>query len=308
MDIKELKNKIETNSLGNDLMIWKIPDHKVWGLNTDESSWFIARQYIRQIAKNKNLDIKYIDSLDDIPTTSLMSDPTLYIFKTEEFNNPKPIENLIVICNKTSDKEAIVFPKLEAWQFIDYIKGVVPGINSEDLEWLATQYNFSMARETWMRYFRFYNDMMKISIFPEEDQATLFNNLYKAGEYSDISNLTIFDLSNAILRKDKKLALEVLKVFPYIDSKPDLWLLSILLNNFKRVIDIQMNTNSTAQSLGISDKQFYAIKKNNIGVYSNKELIYIYKLLTEMEYKFKFDGLSADQLVNYMVIKILGGV
>lgn len=308
MEIKELKSLIETNSLSDDQMIWKISDHDVWGLTTDESCWFIAKQYIEKIAKNKKLDIKYINSFDEVTEDSLIPSNNLYIYKTDELKDFTKIKNSIIICNKTSSRDAIIFPKLESWQFIDYIKTIVPGISSTDLDWLATQYNFTYSRETWMRYFMFYNDMLKISIFPEDQQQEIFNYLYKNGEYSTISNLTIFDLSNAILRKDKKLALEVLRVFPYIDSKPDLWLLSILLNNFKRVIDIQLNPLLSASELGISDKQYYAIKKNNVGVYSNKELIKIYKMLTNIEYKFKFEGLSSNQVVDYIVLKILGGI
>ena len=305
MDIKQLKLEIENNILSDDQMIWKISDHNVWGLNTDESSWFIAKQYINQIAKNKNLNIKYISSWDEVASQGFIEDDNLYVYKVEELKDYKEVKNSIIVCNKT-DKDCIVFPKLEAWQFIDYIQTIVPGMDKADLEWLATQYNFSMARETWMRFFRFYNDMLKISIFPESLQSSVFEELYKDGEYETISNLTIFDLSNAIMKKDTKSALIVLKAFPYIDSKPDLWLLSILLGSFKRVIDIQMNPTAKPEELGMTDKQYYAIKKNNLNVYNNIDLIKIYKFLTNVEYLFKFEGISADQLVDYIVCKILG--
>ena len=119
--------------------------------------------------------------------------------------------------------------------------------------------------------------------------------------------MTIFDLSSAILKRDKKLTLEVLKVFPYIDSKPDVWLLSILLNNFKRLMDIQLNPLITASEMGISDKQYYVIKKNYLRVYTNQELIDIYEMLTRCEYLYKFGGLDTSHLVEYLVCKILGG-
>ena len=305
MDIRQLKLEIESGILSDDQMIWKLQDKNVWGLNTDESSWFIAKQYVNEIAKKKNLNVKYISSWDEVASQGFVEDDNLYVYKVDELKDYREVKNSIIVCNKT-DKECIVFPKLEAWQFVDYIQTLVPGINKTDLEWLATQYNFSMARETWMRYFRFYNDMLKISVFPESMQESIFNELYEDGEYKTISNLTIFDLSNAIMKKDNKLALEVLKVFPYIDSKPDLWLLSILLGSFKRVIDIQMNPTAKPEELGMSDKQYYAIKKNNLNVYNNIQLIKIYKMLTDMERKFKFDGLSANQLVDYLVVKILG--
>lgn len=305
MDIKQLKLEIENNTLSDNQMIWKIPDHNVWGLNTDESSWFIAKQYISEIAKRKGLNIKYISSWDEAESFGFIEDDNLYIYKVEELKDFKEIKNSIIVCNKT-DKDCIVFPKLEAWQFVDYIQTLVPGMNKADLEWLAIQYNFSMARETWMRFFRFYNDMKKLSIFPDSMQESIFNELYEDGEYSTVSNLTIFDLSNAIMKKDTKLALAVLKVFPYIDSKPDLWLLSILLGSFKRVIDIQMNPTAKPEDLGMSDKQYYAVKKNNVNVYNNIDLVKIYDFLTNIEYKFKFEGITANQLVDYIICKIFG--
>ena len=308
MDIKELKNKIETNTLDDSQMIWKIQDHNVWGLNTDESSWFVAKQYVNEIAKNKGLNVKYISSWDEVASQGFVEDDNLYVYKVDELKDYKEVKNSIIVCNKTNKRDVVEFPKLESWQFIDYIQVLVPGMSRTDLEWLATQYNFSMARETWMRYFRFYNDLKKISIFPPSLQENLFNELYSSGEYSTVSNLTIFDLSNAVMKKDSRLALEVLRVFPYIDSKPDLWLLSILLNNFKKVIDIQMNPNASASDLGLTDKQYYAIKKNNCGVYSNEELIKLYKILTDVEYKFKFCGLDSNQIVDYIICKIFGGV
>ena len=297
MDIKELKKSIENKSPMS-FMIWKM---------TDDSSMFIAKQYLRQLSENTGLPIVYIDSLDEVSDSGLFGHKNYTVFVTNEFNGlDKSADNLIVICDKSSDKNYINFPALEKWQFIDYISTVVPGVSKDDLEWLITQYEFTYSRKTWVRYFMFYNDMMKIAIYPKEEQQKIFDYLYDSGEYSTISNLTIFDLSNAIMRKDPKLALEVLKVFPYIDSKPEIWLLSILLNNFKKVIDIQLNPFASAADLGMSDKQYYAVKKNNIGVYSNKELIDIYKELTNVEYQYKFEGLPVSSVVDYLICRILG--
>ena len=299
MDIKQLKLEIESNVVSSNQMVWKL---------TDDSSWFIAKQYIDLLAKNRGLTVKYIDSFDEVASQGFVVDMNLYIYKVDELKEYKAVDNSIIVCYKTNRSDSIVIPKLESWQFIDYIQTIVPGVDRNDLEWLATQYEFTYDRKTTVRYFRFYNDMLKIALFPESVQSSIFNELYEDGEYSTLSNLTIFDLSNAIMRKDTKLALEVLKVFPYIDSKPDIWLLSILLTNFKNVIDIQLNQNVKAADLGMSDKQYYVVKKYNCGVYSNEELMRIYKLLTILEYKFKFEGLSADKLVDYIVVNVLGGL
>ena len=298
MDIKELKNKLVTNTLDDNFMVWILED---------ESSDIIVKQYINKIASSKGLTIKYIDSLDEISSfDGFVVDMNLYIFKTDEFKESKEYKNCIVLCNKTSYKNAIKIPKLQVWQFIDYLQTKVPGMNKSDLEWLATQYEYTYSRVTAVNYNRFDNDMDKIAIFPSSLQNIVFNELYESGEYKTVSNLTIFDLSNALIRNDSKTALEVLKVFDYIDSKPHVWLLSILLNSFKNIIDVQLNPKSTAESLGISDKQFYVIKKYNCGHYSTEKLINIYNMLTKLEFDYKFNGVTQDMLADYIVCKILG--
>lgn len=296
MDIGELKERIETDNVGDIFFIFKLED---------ESAEFIAKQYINYIADHHNLEIKFINGLDEIGDPGFIVDDNLYIYKTDEINDIKPIERCIILCNKTKLKEAVLIPKLEHWQFIDYLQAKVPGMNRTDLEWLITQYETTYSRVTTTNYFRMENDIDKIAIFGEELQDDIFNQLYKDGEYDTTSNLTVFDLTNGLMKKDKKLVLQVLKVFDYIDSKPHIWILSILLNKVRNIIGIQLGINTTPESLGISDKQYYAIKKNNCGYYSEEELIDMYKMLTDIEYKFKFGGLTQEQLADYIICKIL---
>lgn len=298
MEITELKKKIEDNDLGDNFFVFQLQD---------ESSSYISNQYINQIAENLNLEKKFIDDVKDIPTdTGFIEDTNLYIIKTDSVpTDVTPSKNCIYVCNKTKYKEAVKFPKLEQWQFVEYINSKAPGIGKTDLEWLITKYETTNSRVKTTNYFRLENDIDKIAIFDEEDQAKVFDELYSSGEYDTVSNLTIFDLSNGLLRKDIATCYEVLKVFDYIDSKPHVWLLSILLNSIRKVIFIQEGKNVTAESLGISDKQFYVIKKLNIGYYSLDKLIRIYETLTDIENKYKFGGLTQEQLADYIVCKIL---
>ena len=296
MDIKELKNNIENKCLDNNFMIWVL---------TDYSSEVIAKQYYKEIAKYKNLTIKIINDFKEIGTAGFIEDDNLYIYKVDKLESFEPHDNLIIICNKTNYKDKIVIPKLEPWQFIDYLQAKLPGMNKADLDWLITQYEVLDSRVKEVKYERLENDLDKIAIFEPALQDNIFNELYTNGEYNTISNLTVFDLSEAMIKKDAKLALEVLKVFDYIDSKPHVWILSILLNNFRNIIGVQVG-NNTAEELGISDKQHWVIKKHNCGYYNTEQLYNIYKMLTKVEYLYKFGGLTQDMLADYIVCKILG--
>ena len=296
MDIKELKEKISDKSLSNDFMVWTLEDY---------SSYVIAKQYIHAIAEFKHLTIKFIDSFKEIKSGGVIEDVNLYVYKVDKLEEFEPHDNLIIVCNKTNYKSKIKIPKLEPWQFIDYLETKLPGMNKADLEWLITQYEVLDSRVKEIKYERLENDLDKIAIFSPSLHDSVFNELYTSGEYNTISNLTVFDLSEAMIKKDAKLALEVLKVFDYIDSKPHVWILSILLNNFRNIIGVQVG-NNTAEELGISDKQHWVIKKRNCGYYDTKQLYNIYNMLTDIERLYKFGGLTQDMLADYIVCKILG--
>ena len=285
MDIKSLKAKIENNDLDDSFMLWKCPS----------GSELVVSQYLKKIAENKHLVLKYIDSIDEIVGNSFLKDINLYVFLSKKYNEKYNNNNLIVICEETKNTDAIVFPKLEAWQVVDFAKSFLPGVNIEMLNELIKGYS---------EYQLFISDMEKLAIFDEEDQNYLVDDLFDQLSITPV--LTVFDLSNAILRHDIKLAREVLKVKDRIDLTP-MHLLTILLNNVKKVLDIQLGGNNIkASDLGISDKQFFVIKKYNCGIYSNAKLISIYETLLDIENKFKFKELEVCDIVDYIVCKILG--
>lgn len=250
---------------------------------------------MKKIAENKHLVLKYIDSIDEIVGDSFLKDINLYVFLSKKYNEKYNNNNLIVICEETKNTDAIVFPKLEAWQVVDFAKSFLPGVNIEILNELIKGYS---------EYQLFISDMEKLAIFDEEDQNYLVDDLFD--QLNITPTLTVFDLSNALLRHDIKLAKEVLKVKDRIDLTP-MHLLTILLNNVKKVLDIQLGGNNVrASDLGISDKQFFVIKKYNCGIYSNAKLISIYETLLDIENKFKFKELEVCDIIDYIVCKILG--
>lgn len=288
MDIVELKNNIENKTLDNSFMIWQV---------IDDSSRIITKQYINEISKFKNFEIKSIDDLNEIPDESFIEDNNLYILNTLEYNKPESHSNTIVICEKTKDKRAIKFPKLENWQVIDYVLSFAIGLTKQDLEYFIEAYDGN--------YWRFISDFEKISSFNPKQQKLILDEMLGEGQFDTISNYKIWDLSNAIIKRDPKLAKNILKVIEYIDVEP-LGLAKVLYNNFKTIVSIQTNPKITANDLGISDKQYWVIKKYNCGFYSNEQLIQILKLLTNIEYMFKYGEIPINNLIDYMTCKILG--
>lgn len=286
-NLKELKSVIENNQYNGDMIIFKLEDNE---------SGLIATQYIDKISKDKNLEVLYIDSISEIIDSPFIEDNNLYVIHDDKFNDKKTHKNTIVICNDT-DLDCYIIPKLENWQVCDFVKSnLVKGMNSKDIEWLQTQYN---------NYYKFINDISKISVFDKKDQQDIFEEFLTDGVFKDSTSLNIWDLSNALIKKDVNLAKEVLKLIKYIDVEP-IGLLTVNYKNFKNILSIQLNSRCTAKDLGITDKQFYVIKKYNCGVYSNDKLKKIFEFLTDLEYKYKYYGLKQSELIDYMICNILG--
>lgn len=289
MSIVELKSGIENNTLD-------LTNTQVWQL-TDDSSLIIAEQYIHKLAEARELEIKYIDDFKAIPDTSFMEDLNLYILKTDEIDKIRQHDNCIILCKTTKYKEAIKLPKLEDWQVVDYACSLVKGLKKVELEWLITQYNSN--------YMKYLSDISKLSCINESQQSLVYEQMLNEGQFSDHTSLNIWDLTNGIIKKDLNVINEALKVIDVIDVEP-LGLLTTLYKGFKNVIDIQLNPRATAESTGLNSKQFYVIQKYNCGHYTKEELIKIFKLLTSMEYKFKYESLDIEDIIDYLIVNIVG--
>lgn len=288
MDIKELKQLIENKNIDTSFKLF---------LCKDESSYIIAEQYCNEIAKIFNFNIKYIDSINDIPDNSFIDDLNLYVLKIEEWSIKDAPNKCICICNKTKDDRAIIIPALEEWQVIDFALSKVRGIQKLKLESLIKLYK---------NYQTFLNDIEKIAIFEKSIQSIVLDEFIDNEAMYTIPNFKIWDLSNAIIKKDFNTVKEILKNLNSIDVEP-LGLAKVLYSNFRSITCIQTNRNVTATDLGVSDKQFYVIKKFNCGFYNNDQLIDILSILTDVEYLFKYCELSLDDLIDYLIVKIMRG-
>ena len=292
MDIQELKSKIESNEVSDKFMIF---------VCADDTSRIITDQYIDLISSNKGLTKTYISNLDEIQDDGFITDTNLYILNTDTWESTNTHDNCIVICNKSIKSDySIVIPKLQDWQLKDFISPKLPGLSQVELDYMYNKFNDSST------YRMLLNEVDKISIFRKEEQSQILSDMINDNQFKYVTDKTTFDFTNAIITKDIDKLNKVYADGDSVDITPmHIW--TILINSFRNIINIQLNPNCTAKDLGISDKQFFVIKKYNCNIYSKGKLIEIMKMLTNIEYMFKFCELSMDDMIDYMVVNILRG-
>lgn len=275
---------------------------------------FIPLQYINAIQKDLGFSITYIEDLSvispdiedifsigtqDINTDIIVFNTDLVDFSNDILYNK---DNIIIITNKIdkSSKEyykniIIEVPKLVEWQVKDMVYSMGSGIEGKYLDWLIKNCNSDV--------YRLYNEISKLSLFNEADRESLFLEMSAEGAFEDLSANTIFNFTNAILKKDIKSLKTIFEEIDNIDIN-DFGLLTILYNNFLNVINIQLGTNPTPDSLGLSTKQFNAIKYN-CGYYSQQQLISVFNMLTDLDRKIKSGEFPTSIMRDYMIMSIL---
>lgn len=281
MNLQELKAHIENNTLKENLLIF-----------TGEGD-FIFKQYLHKYVTDNSLDIKYIESIDEISSSNMFafSSNVLYLLETETFiTEPASHNRVWVKCKKNKSKtDSIELPKLEEWQLEDYIKSKCFGLKDSEVKELLKCYKDNP--------FRLDLELDKILI-------TGTYKYIKDQLYTDVANYMIFDLTTALVKRDKKKVSDILIEIEHIDVEP-FGLLTLMTKNFRQLIDIQLAINPTAESVEVSDKQFWVLKKYNSGYYNREELVKIYKWLLDIDKRIKNGELDTKYLNEYIITKII---
>lgn len=296
MTIQELKDKITNNEI--------LPSTLIFKLTKSEGSNFIFHQYIQEYSKQNNLDISYLEDIDNISSSNLFDtiSNNIYIYETTKLDKipQNNSDNIWIKCTsipkKFLDKYSsiiIELPTLENWQIKDYIFTNLSDLDNQYIEKLFANYKDNL--------FRLELEVEKLSLFDD------YNKKYKELEsqlFVDSTEYSVFDITNSILRRDINSLVKLKDNLSIIDIDT-FGLIKILINNFRYVIDIQLAKNPTPEYVGISNKQFWAIKNYSCGFYSKDELVYIYKFLLSLDEKIKFGYISTNNLVDYIICKIM---
>ena len=304
MNLKQLKTAIENKTLNDDLIIFKVSDND-----------FIANQYRSEISKISNKEIEYIDSLtpfiqsnDDLfNDNSLEQFSTIKVLREDVFiySNviPSALSGIIVITNKFHDKQVekdlqsyiVELPKLEPWQIKDYVYSIAEGVDTKDLDWLLSLCSNNI--------FRLQQELDKITIFSKNERKYLFTDLIRDGALDDLTPYNIFNFTGAITSKNIPQLLGIYENINSVDIN-EFGLLKILIQNFKNLILVQLNSNPTTESTGLESKQLWAIKKQP-RCYSPEQLLNIFTFLCDIDRQVKEGELPTEIMRDYMIIKIL---
>ena len=308
-DIRELKNKIENNTLDDAILIFKY--NKV-------DFEFLCEHYVNEIAKVKKLEKIYISSLDELVgntnsgddffTAENIKTPYLYIYKTDtllSLGEYYDVKNLIIICGKVSKDikiDYIDFPAVQNWQIEDFVKMRAPGLNDDMVKWLCNICKYD--------FYRLDNELKKIEIFDKKLQPIIFNQMSDEGVFSDLNTLNIMSLTNAIMQKDLFTINTILSDLKNIDIEAT-GLCTLLLRQFKWNIEVEGNR-AWNPDLLCTEKQFNYLKRNH-AKYSTIQMYNIYEFLTSLDMRLKSGELQfkADNRPNnnsfadYIVANVL---
>ena len=302
MDIKELKKRIVDNTLDDTVLILKYQDNK-----------YLCYHYIDNICKNKGLQKAYIDSLSEINNKDNLFEEEskyLYVLDVEKLteNVDPELKNVIIVCKEVPDNLTIDYidiTKLVSWQIEDYVKLRLPGLDDKERKWLCEVCKYDI--------YRLDNECIKLEIFNTAGQKMIFKEINQENGYVDLNPLTIFNFTNALLKKDYNSLKMILSDLENIDVEAT-GVVTIMIKQLKNIIDVQLNPKNTAATLGVTPKQFNFIKYN-VGKFKDSQLINMFEFLTDIDYRLKTGQLTLDEtndiltrnnkLVDYITINLL---
>lgn len=298
MKLEDLKSSIEDNKYDYNFLIF-----------IDKDAEFLCEQYIFAIKNILNKDLNYVEDINQIlKSSSLFGDSesdcldivkvdTLDITDSKLFSK----NNLIVVCKKISDdaksfydRYIVNFPKLENWQIKDYLYSICNGLDEKQLDYILNITNYNI--------YRLQTEIDRITLFDKNARSNIFKEFVDEGVLEDLSAYTIFNLTNAVLKKDKSIVGSIYRELKSMDVEP-IGLLTILYNNFRNIIKIQLTNNATPESTNIPSKQFWAVKYN-CNVYTKQKLIEIFIMLTDLDRKIKTGEINTSLLIDYILVNI----
>ena len=303
MDIKACKQCIENKVNLHTFMIFQEAD-------TD----FISRQYVQAIAEINQQEIEYIDSIDPylIELDSIFlseseeNSSRLHVLKVDMFEHIDQrcidLRNVFVICKKLGDQASKLFssyivkmPKLESWQIKDYVYSTAEGVPEQLLDKVISLCNGNIERLD--------NELSKLKLFAPTERKYLLDSMIKDGAFGDLTDYSVFNVTNALLKKDIEALKNYMNLLHVIDIN-EFGLITILTKNLRDMISVQLSSNPTPETIGLDSRKIYALKKQS-KVFTNEQLTKLYLKIADLDRAVKNGEFPAPMLINYMILKVL---
>lgn len=302
MTLQEIKNQIESNLIINSFLIFQCNEN------------FIAHQYVDNISKVLNLKIEYVQDLNSLNDKSIDlffsiedKNDTLRVYHTDTFDFPNDSllneKNLIIITKKVDKSTQSIYNEyiieintLEHWCVKDYMYSILKSVDNRYIDWLMDNCNYDINR--------LQLEAEKLLVFEENERNIIFNQMLEDDAFSDITNKTIFDFTDAIVKKDIAKLSSIYNDIENMDVEA-IGVVTVLYQNFKKLLQVWMSTKPTPESTGLNSKQIYAISKLP-RVWNEAQLVSILDLLTSIDYRIKTGVMPMNILRDYLVVNILG--
>ena len=267
---------------------------------------FLTTQYIDALSALYD-DILILDNLQNIYASNNAFGEThgcLKLFYIDKLDNLderfKTLNDVIIVADNVTDNvlkdfasNIVIFPAIEDWQIKDYVYSRCDGVNTEKLDWLIQLCNSNLFR---LKY-----EADKIQIFPVTQRKYLFDDFLRDGVFDDLSQYTIFNITDAIQKRDAAELGKILEELSRIDVE-QVGVVTVLHNNFEKLIKVWLTNNPTEENTGIKSNQIWAIKKLP-KVWSKEQLIKMFKIICEIDDMYKSGKLPVKNILDYVLIK-----
>lgn len=304
MKLRDLKVMLESDSLRDDFLIFVCAEDT-----------FIANMYIDAICEKKQLKKTVTDSIfvqDSALSLVLGFENDIRVIYTDVFDeyaqDYSRFTNTVVVCNKIDKKltklvadYVIDIPKLVEWQIVSYIEQQL----SE-----CCKIHENTAPEllglTGSDIYRVQNEIDKLLLFEANEQPEILCDLLTSPDAAN-NNINAFDLETAILNNDKSLLTKFFRNRA-MNNIALLSLTGMLLSKIKKTLLITYGniTAAEAAELGVSEKQYYYLRRNPVAM-SQTQLAEKLEVLSGIDLMLKSGllDISSEAQVDYLIMRVV---
>lgn len=273
--------------------------------------------YLEELHKRLNIERTNADTLIDAyskaASKSLLSAGKKLIIVKEDksslsddklLNSLTKSSNYIILILNNIDKRSqfakqyadniVIFEKMSADILL---QALMPRANVQEkyLRWLIDVCDKD--------YGRCLLELDKVVLFDKDKHNELFEKFARDGIiYCQIPDC-VFDFSNSVMKRDLKGSYSLWEDLKLRGDSP-IQIFSILYNNFRNLMLVQLTPNPNKENTGLEDKQINGIKWNR-GKYSDMELVETVLLIGELDTMIKQGLMSEEVAMEYFLAKVM---